>query len=89
MAYYDEFESDAEYMMRYDDNTSAYCYSYDAAICCKCGVRYDKLCVSVSLTAANAKRDGWQVERKECWYEWYCPKCKAVHEFESIVKNGG
>lgn len=62
-------------------------YSYEAAICCKCGMRYDKLCVSVSLTAANARRDGWQIERKECWYEWYCPKCKAAHDFENVVSE--
>lgn len=64
-----------------------FCYSRDAAICRNCGVRYDKLCVSVSLTAANARRDGWQIERKECWYEWYCPKCKAAHDFENVVSE--
>lgn len=60
-------------------------YSRRAAVCERCGTVYKKLHQSVSKTAKEACADGWQIDLIGCRYEWYCPKCKAAHDFESII----
>lgn len=68
------------------NDSDPYYYSRKAAICEICGAAFTDLCVSVSLTAANARREGWQIERiGPALYSWYCPKCKAVHDFKDVV----
>lgn len=59
-------------------------YSRRAAVCEKCGEQYEKLYTSIKETTENARKDGWQIELVGCHYEWYCPKCKAAHDFENI-----
>lgn len=62
-------------------------YSRRAAVCEMCGARYKNLCRSVTETAKEARADGWQIERNAECYEWYCPDCKAAHDFESVVNS--
>lgn len=64
-------------------------YSRRAAVCEMCGERYKDLHRSVSETAANARNDGWQIEYNGEGYEWYCPKCKAAHDFEGVANEQG
>ena len=64
-------------------------YSRRAAVCEMCGERYKDLRRSVSETAANARNDGWQIEYNGEGYEWYCPKCKAAHDFEGVANEQG
>lgn len=90
----DNFDDDTlsgYYRRRYRYNTRPYdptYYSRREAVCERCKTKYDKLRRSVAETAENARKDGWQIEFNGKWYEWYCPKCKAAHDFESII-NGG
>jgi hypothetical protein len=58
-------------------------YSRLAAQCNRCRAEYKNLYRAVSATARAARNDGWQIEKTEkgC-YEWYCPKCRATHDFE-------
>ncbi|GHU96881.1 hypothetical protein FACS1894208_11990 [Clostridia bacterium] len=61
-------------------------YSRLAAQCDRCGAEYENLCQAVSETAKCARRDGWQIEKTEKGsYKWYCPKCKAAHDFEGVA----
>jgi hypothetical protein len=60
-------------------------YSRRAAMCAACETQYDKLWRAVSKTAAAARRDGWQIERAGDRYRWYCPDCKAAHDFAGDV----
>lgn len=59
-------------------------YSRSAAVCERCGERYKNLSRSLACTAKNARGDGWMIERNENGYEWYCPKCKVLHDFGNI-----
>ena len=59
-------------------------YSRLAAVCQRCGARYDNLQRSVAKTAEEARRNGWQIERCGNGYEWYCPKCRTAHDFENV-----
>lgn len=59
-------------------------YSRLAAVCERCGAKYNNLQRSVPETAKEARKDGWQIECNAKGYEWYCPKCKALHDFENI-----
>lgn len=91
----DNFDDDAlsnYYRRRYRYNTHPFdptYYSRRAAVCKKCGTRYKDLRRSVSETAANARNDGWQIEYSGKGYEWYCPKCKAAHDFEGVANEQG
>jgi hypothetical protein len=60
-------------------------YSRIVARCDRCEIKYDNLYQAVSDTAAAARGDGWQIDRTESGgYKWYCPKCKAAHDFEGL-----
>lgn len=83
---------DNYYRQRYRKSNRSYIrandptyYSRVAAVCEKCGARYGNLQRSVTETAKNARKDGWQIERTAKGYEWYCTKCKALHDFENIA----
>lgn len=62
-------------------------YSRRAAICERCGAQYANLHRSISETVKRARADGWQIELVGARYEWYCPDCKAAHDFESALKS--
>ncbi len=63
-------------------------YSRLAAVCQRCGARYNNLQRSVTETAKAARIDGWQIERNAKDYEWYCPKCRTAHDFEYTEPSG-
>lgn len=46
-------------------------YSRLAAVCQRCGARYDNLQRSVAKTAEEARINGWQIEHCGNGYEWY------------------
>ena len=93
----DNFDDDAlngYYRRRYHksrrvSNYDPTYYSRRAAVCEMCGERYNDLRRSVSETAATARNDGWQIEYNGEGYEWYCPKCKAAHDFEGVANEQG
>lgn len=90
---YDTFDDEANdgYRRYHSTNNFTHSRPYDpthysrlAAVCQKCGARYDNLQYSVAETAEKARIDGWQIEHHENGYEWYCPKCRAIHDFENV-----
>ena len=86
----DYFDSGAEDYCRSwgrNHNIDPLYYSRRIAVCAMCETDYDDLCRSVSETAANARKDGWQIERNGDQYDWFCPNCKAAHDFEGIAKD--
>lgn len=91
----DNFDDDAlsnYYRRRYRHYNRPYdptYYSRQAAVCESCGAKYENLYRSVADTAKAARDDGWQIEYNGAGYEWYCPKCKAAHDFESVINEKG
>ncbi len=85
---FDEDDLSGYYRRRYQSYNRRPCdplyYSRRAAVCEMCGTRYKALCRSVAETAKAARADGWQIEHNTEGYEWYCPDCKAVHDFEGV-----
>lgn len=89
----DNFDDDAMsnyYRRRYHYNTRHYdptYYSRRAAVCERCGAKYENLYRSIADTAKAARNDGWQIEHNTKGYEWYCSDCKAAHDFESVINS--